>query len=60
MNPSKAWNTKLEAASFFPSKNLYNQCALFIFWPKSFSSTGIPRLVRFFGHQATALIEKPY
>ena len=28
MNPSKAWNTKLEAASFFlPSKNLYYQCA---------------------------------
>ena len=26
MNPSKAWNTKLEAATFLPSKNLYNQC----------------------------------
>ena len=26
MNPSKAWNAKLEAASFLPSKNLYNQC----------------------------------
>ena len=26
MNLSKAWNTKLEAASFLLSKNLYNQC----------------------------------
>ena len=33
---------------------------LFIFWPKSFSSTGIPRLVRFFGPLATALFEKPH
>ena len=27
MNLSKAWDAKLEAASFF-SKNLYNQCVL--------------------------------
>ena len=26
MNPSKAWNAKLEAASFLLSKNLYKQC----------------------------------
>ena len=28
MNPPKAWNAKLEAASFLPSKNPYKQCAL--------------------------------
>ena len=27
MIPSKAWNAKLEAALFLPSKNLYKQCA---------------------------------
>ena len=33
MNPSKAWNAKLEAASFLPSKNLYKQCAVTAFLP---------------------------
>ena len=28
MNPSKAWNAKLEAGIFWLSKNLYNQCAV--------------------------------
>ena len=26
MNPLKAWNAKLEAGIFWPSKNLYRQC----------------------------------
>ena len=26
MNPSNTWKGKLEAASFFASKNLYKQC----------------------------------
>ena len=28
MNPLKAWNAKLDAVYFWPSKNLYRQCAL--------------------------------
>ena len=28
MNSSKAWNAKLEAARFLPSKNLYKQCVM--------------------------------
>ena len=30
MNTLKAWNAKLEAALFWPSKNLYRQCVGFM------------------------------
>ena len=35
MNPSKAWNAKLEAGIFWPSKNLYKQCVLWIFFERN-------------------------
>ena len=39
MNPSKAWNAKLEAGFFWPSKNLYKQCDLeMLAFPKSGNS----------------------
>ena len=39
MNPSKAWNAKLESGFFLPSKNLYKQCDLeMLAFPKSGNS----------------------
>ena len=40
MNLSKAWNAKLEAGIFLPSKNLYKQCAKSKILKNSFDPAG--------------------